>query len=23
MEHAGVSDLMRYEILEEVGGFIP
>ena len=22
MEHAGVSDLMRYEILEEVGGFI-
>ena len=22
-EYAGVSDLMRYEILEEVGGFIP
>ena len=22
-EYAGVSDLMRYEMLEEVGGFIP
>ena len=22
-EYAGVSDLLRYEILEEVGGFIP